>query len=234
MLCSLIALCAHLHTVIPEEAFLRKGRTVSIRYFYGHPFEHEVIAAKRPDRLYVVSPDGTKEDLLPAVKADGKGFRLTFTPKERGDHYLVLHAPPVVEDDLVYRESAKVILHVQSQRGWETSVLRDGLDIVPLTRPYGLYGGSVLRARVLWNGKPLARARVAVEKYNAAPPKELPEDPFITAVVLTDEAGTFIASLPEAGWWALTAEVAGLPERREGNELNVKHVLTFWLPVGRL
>ncbi len=233
MLCLLIALCAHFHTVIPEEAFLKKGRSVEVRYFYGHPFEHEVALTKRPDRLYVISPDGTTEDLLSALKEDGTGFRFTFTPAVRGDHYLVLRAPPAVEADVVYRESSKVILHVQSQRGWDRPVLREGLDIVPLTRPYGLYEHSVLRARVEWKGKPLAGARVEIEKYNAAPPKELPEDPFITSVVVTDEAGIFVASLPEAGWWSVTVTVKGAPERRGKRELPVKHVLTFWFPVGK-
>ena len=31
-----IVLCAHVHTVIPDKAFLRKGRPVAIRYMFCH------------------------------------------------------------------------------------------------------------------------------------------------------------------------------------------------------
>jgi cobalt/nickel transport protein len=231
MLVSIVALCVHMHTVIPDQAFLRKGRETGITYVYGHPFEHEIMTARRPASLVVAGPGGTVEDLLPRLEKAGPGYRVLFTPKERGDHYLILRAPPAVEDGAVHRAAAKVILHVQSQQGWNRAP-GAGLDIVPLIRPYGLAAGSVFRGRVLFNGEPVTGATVEVEKYNPAAPASLPDDAFITGVSVTDGAGTFVANLPEPGWWCVSATVARGTERHEGTELPVEHVLTFWFPVG--
>ena len=232
MLVSVLCLCAHMHTLIPEQAFLRKGRDVAIRYLYCHPFEHEVVTTEKPRELFVVSPRGTKEDLLPSLTKLKDGYRLRFTPKERGDHYLLVRAPvEKMANGGEYHRGAKLILHVQSQVGWDRP-LGAGLDIVPLTRPYGLRPGCPFRARVTWNGKPVSDCSVEVEKYNAAPPTDLPDDSFVTAVVKTDAAGLFVAHLPESGWWSVTAtvDVPGTPGTTAAPA--VKHVLSFWLPVG--
>lgn len=232
MVISLVVLCAHMHTLIPDQAFSRKGYPVGIRYVFCHPFEHDVHATKRPETLRVVAPDGTVEDLLPALVKDGEWFRFAYTPERRGDHYVLLTAPVAVEDGAAVRESAKLILHVQSQQGWERPVAGEGLDIVPLTRPYGIRPGSAFRGRVLWRGAPVGNCRLEVEMYNETPPKEVPADEFVTAAAVTDEAGIFVVSVPERGWWSVTATKEGETEARDGAQVPVTHRMTFWFSVG--
>jgi len=231
MLLAFVALCAHMHTLIPDHAFLRKGRLFSIRYLYCHPYEHELLTQKKPAELFVISPRGETEDLLPSLKEAKEGFTVAFRPMERGDYYLVLRAHPLVEEGTVIRASAKVVLHVQAQKGWDRRAGK-GLDIVPLTRPYGLRPGTAFRARVTWNGEPVAGVHVEIEKYNPAPPKELPDDAFVTGVVKTDKEGIFVATPTEPGWWSVTVRRPCGKETRAGKRLESEAVLTFWFPVG--
>ncbi|HAK97501.1 MAG TPA: hypothetical protein DCM87_21555 [Planctomycetes bacterium] len=222
------ALCAHMLILIPEQPSVRKDRPTRIEYFTGHPFEHEIQDAPGPEAFFAVAPGGAVEDLLPGVTRHGKKYACTFTPKERGDYYIVARAPVREEDGVRCRDSAKLVLHVQSQTGWETP-RGGGLDIVPLTRPYGLAAGGVFRGKAAWNGAPLAGARIEVERYNPAPPAALPPDEFITAVVKADEQGIFVAQCMTAGWWALAVHADAPPA---AGEAPVRHSLCFWLHAG--
>ncbi len=222
------ALCAHMQILIPEQPSVRKGQATRIEYFVGHPFEHEIQDAPRPEAFVAVSPAGAVEDLLPGLTKDGRKYACTFTPKERGDYYLVARAPVREEEGVRCHESVKLVLHVQSQTGWETP-RGGGLDIVPLTRPYGLAAGGVFRGKVVWNGAPVAGARIEVERYNPAPPAALPPDEFVTAVVKTDEQGIFVAHCATAGWWALAVHGDAPPAP---GEAPARHTLCFWIHAG--
>jgi cobalt/nickel transport protein len=238
MLFAYVVLAAHMHTVIPDPEPMRKGRAIAASYLFCHPFEHEVEATAPPAAAFVVGPDGARHDIAGTAEKAGETFRLSFTPPERGDYYLVVRAPDERlqgataggggRSSTVVRAAAKCILHVQSQVGWDRPLER-GLDIVPLTRPYGLRPGVAFRARVVLDGTPVAGCEVEIERYNAAPPKTLPPDEFVTAVVKTDAQGIFVATLPEAGWWGLAASVVAA-EGEAGSD--VKHVLVSWVPVG--
>jgi hypothetical protein len=46
---------------------------------------------------------------------------------------------------------------------------------------------------------------IEIEKYNAKPMKNLPPDELITFKAKADPHGFFVSTLPEAGWWGITA-----------------------------
>src|SRR5262245_61433834 len=196
---------AHFNMLLPQSASAKKGETVTLTYQWGHPFEHQLFDAPLPQSLIVVSPDGKKTDLTKnteAIKrpgADKKDVtvrRFSFTAAERGDYVFVLQTPPIWmdEEQEFFHDTVKAVLHVQAQKGWDASV-GQGFEVVPLTRPYGLQPGLVFQVQALLDGKPVPRALVEIERYNAAPPKQLPPDEQITRSVKTDPNGVATCTL---------------------------------------
>jgi uncharacterized GH25 family protein len=168
-------------------------------------------------------------------------YRLRFTPEQRGDYTLVLTTPPIwmEEDQEFLQDSVKVVLHVQAQNGWDRTAgpsRETGLELVPLTRPYGLQPGTVFQAQALAGaGKrptPLAGALVEVERYNRMPPRSLPPDEQITRTAKTDPNGVATCTLPEAGWWAITVQQRGQAQaEHDGKPFPVRRRATLWVYV---
>jgi uncharacterized GH25 family protein len=245
---------AHYNMLLPATAFGKKGEPVEITYQWGHPFEHQLFDAPKPERLEVRDPNGKKTDLtgsLEKVQVTDEGgkkvtaYRLRFTPIERGDYVFLLHTPPIwmEEEGEFYQDTVKVVLHVQAQKGWDSPV-RDVFEWEPLTRPYGLLPDSVYQARIRTSlqlkdergvGKgpelQLAGALVEVERYNEERPQVLPPDEFITRTTKTDPAGVVTTTLFEPGWWSLTTSgLAGMRDH-DGKPRPVRRRSTLWVHV---
>jgi uncharacterized GH25 family protein len=208
--------------LLPGAPSAKTGDAVTLTYQFGHPFEHQLFDTQAPQQLFVLAPDGTKTDLTAKLEkvavdgAEGKkvtAYRAAFTPEKRGDYLVVAVAAPVaVEGEkLPLQDLVKVIVHVQTQNGWDRRAGLKGAppEPSPLTRPYGLKAGMAFRAEVEEDGKdgptPLAGVPVEVERYNSVAPKELPPDEHITRTARTDRVGTATVTLTEPGWWAVTA-----------------------------
>ena len=175
---------AHFNMLFPESASVKRGEPVTLIYQWGHPFEHQLFDAPKPERLLVLAPDGKKTDLTKSLEkieketADKKkiaAYRLRFTPEQRGDYTFLLSTPPIwmKEDSEFLQDTVKVVLHVQTQKGWD-AWFDEKLELSPLTRPYGLQAGMVFQAQALREGKGLAGTHVEIERYNDKPPATLP------------------------------------------------------------
>jgi uncharacterized GH25 family protein len=245
---------AHFHMLLPEPASAQRGKPVTILFQWGHPFEHQLFDAPAPQSVVVLAPDGRRTDLtkslekitVPAGEKKAAAYRLRFTPEQRGDFVVVLNSRPVwmEEEKEFYQDTVKVILHVQSQQGWDAAAGQE-VEMVPLTRPYGLRPGMVFQAQALVRAegaipteaaavkqKPLAGVLVEVERFNPAPPKELPPDEQITRTVKTDPNGVATCTLTEPGWWCLTAQTDGGRLRHEGKPYPLRRRATLWVFVG--
>jgi cobalt/nickel transport protein len=235
---------AHFNMLLPQTASAKKGEAVTLTYQWGHPFEHQLFDAPHPQSLIVLAPDGKKTELTAKLekttrKAGAKevtAYQLRFTPEQRGDYVFVLQTPPIwmEEESEFLQDSVKVVLHVQAQKGWDNG---SGFEFVPLTRPYGLRPGMVfqarifarVRARVGYETRALANSLVEVERYNAAPPKELPPDEHITRTVKTDNNGVVTTTLTEPGWWCLTTVRAGGAQEKDGKTYPIRQRSTLWV-----
>ncbi len=218
---------AHFLITVPSRGggYGVRGQETSFWLLFGHPFEGILYDLKVP-RAYMINPSGQKESLsLVRIEvkdyASGKkrfGYRASYLPTRRGDYLLCVVSQPYLneEEGVVWQDHIKVPFHVQVEKGWEN---RCGftLEMVPLTRPYGLRVGQVLRGRVLLQGKPAAGVTIEVEKFNGfyIPDEKLPvdaygriNDPLITQTLVTDEEGYFVVGFPEAGWWVVNASVS--------------------------
>jgi cobalt/nickel transport protein len=230
---------AHYNMLLPEKAAGKKGEAVTVTYQWGHPFEHQLFDAPVPETLIVLTPDGKSLDLgktLEKQSAAGGEKKVTvyrgpFTPGQRGDYLLVLGTPPIwmEEDQEFLQDSVTTVLHVQAQTGWDRVAAGQPLQLVPLTRPYGLQPGLVFQAQALAAGKPLAGSLVEIEHYNPTPPKELPPDEQITRTAKTDPNGIVTCTLTEPGWWCLTVQRDGGKKERNGKSYPVRQRSTFWV-----
>jgi len=208
---------AHFPILTADPPATRKGVPLNIDVRYGHPFEGELQPLPAIEVLEVLTPGGVRLDLrrtakrLPLLGVAGQpisGLRLRYTPTERGDALVTLRTKPRRHGDAMERDHVKLILHCQTQNGWERRV-GGPVELLPLTRPYGLFRGIAFRAQLLRNGKPAANVAVEVEHLSASPPdpNRLPPEERITRVERTDPNGCFTTTLPETGWWVLGAEI---------------------------
>jgi cobalt/nickel transport protein len=243
---------AHYNMLLPSTAFAKKGEKVTFTYEWGHPFEHELFDAPRPQSLSVAKPNREVVSLMDNLEKDTVNlprggtavvYRVSFTPDERGDYLFVLQTEPIwlEEEEIFVQDTVKVILHVQAQKGWERTLPRP-MELKPLTRPYGLLPGVVFQAQA-WAFKetkgsekktpsPLGGIQVEIERYNSSPPREpLPADEFITRTTRTDPNGVVTTTLPEAGWWGLTAFRAAGTHERKGKKYELRQRSTLWVYV---
>jgi cobalt/nickel transport protein len=207
---------AHFNMLLPTTPSAKKGEEVVFTYQWGHPFEHELFDAPAPESVTVLGPDGKTKDLakalekvsIPAGDKKVTAYRFRFTPELRGDYIFLLQTPNIAIDgpDGEGREqvsdTVKVVLHVQSQKGWDAKS-EGKWELLPLTRPYGLEPGMAFQAQS--SIKEMPSAPVEVERYNATPPKDPPPDEHRTRTVKADPNGVVTATLTDPGWWAVTA-----------------------------
>jgi cobalt/nickel transport protein len=250
---------AHYQMLLPDKPALKKGETVTVVYQWGHPYEHQLFDAPKPTGFVVITPGGKRVELLTRLEAievpgeEGKkvkAWRVQYTPEERGDHVFVLHADAIFleEEEIFVQDTVKTVVHVEAQKGWDALMQLD-FEFEPLTRPYGLQPGLVFQARLqtllqakaeprLPGDPPPPGALVAasgfaieVERYHTSTPKELPPDEQITRVVKTDPVGVVTCTLPEGGWWGLTAIRPGGMRTHKDKAYPVKQRTTFWVHV---
>jgi cobalt/nickel transport protein len=198
---------AHFPILVPATPWAELEKETELTYAYGHPYEVERVPARRPIRFTVFTPGDASVDLLPGLPKDEKAdpWRARWTPKERGDHVVATTSPVGEHEGKKFQDFTKLVVHVPSvQGGWER-VIGDPLEVVPLTRPYGLEPCGSFRAEVLADGQPLAHCEVEVEYMNGTAPAKLPPEPFVTRVERTDRAGAFSTTLERAGWWIVCA-----------------------------
>jgi uncharacterized GH25 family protein len=234
---------AHFNMLLPQAHSVKRGEPVTFVYQWGHPFEHQLFDAPQPQSVSVRTPDGKQVDLSKALEkvtlitADKKkavGYRFRFTPEQRGDHVFHVATPPIwmEENEGFVQDTVQVVLHVVTQKGWDWAPPLE-LRMVPLTRPYGLQPGMVFQAQVLAGkeSKPIPGTLVEVERYNPAPPRELPPDEHITRTVRTDPNGVMTCTLTEPGWWSLTGEKDAGTLKRNDKAFPLKQRCTLWVHV---
>ncbi|MDX9739834.1 MAG: DUF4198 domain-containing protein [Gammaproteobacteria bacterium] len=210
------AASAHFQMIIPSDDMVQQGesRDLSLDLMFWHPYEGLGMSMVKPAQFGVVS-GGKKTDLLGALKAhrfedvEGakhEGFKATYAMKAPGDHIFYVEPKPYwepTEDAFIVHYTKVVVNGFGMEEGWDEPVgLRT--EIMPLTRPYGLYAGNVFQGVVLLDGEPAPGTEVEVEFF-AGGELEPEADPMITQVVKADSNGVFTYAMPRAGWWGFAA-----------------------------
>jgi cobalt/nickel transport protein len=208
-----IPLRGHFQMIIPGEDIVEEQSksTMTIDCRFCHPFEGEILNMAYPAEFGVIIRDGDKVDLrktLSEYKIEGlSAWHANYKMNQPGDHVFYIVPEPYWEpaEEIFIIHYTKVIVSGYGlESGWDAEV---GMktEIIPMTRPYGLYAGNIFQGMVLVDGKPAPFTEVEVEYYNKDGKYIAPAAPFITQVVKADANGVFSYAMPAAGWWAFAA-----------------------------
>ncbi|BAI79544.1 cobalt ABC transporter, substrate-binding protein [Deferribacter desulfuricans SSM1] len=229
---------AHFQVILPDNDIISSSKSskVKLKYLFMHPFEQNYMNMEKPiDAGFFLN--GKRYSILNnLVNVKIKSFnawKTDYRIKRPGDYIFFVIPKPYFEpaEEKFIQHITKVTVNAFGlQNGWDKPV---GLkaEIVPLTRPYGLWVGNCFRGIVLKDGKPVPNVDIEVELYNDKGVKA-PSDPFITQVIKTDKNGIFTYSFPFAGWWGFSALLEGdKPIKKDGKEYPVELGAVYWLKV---
>jgi len=235
---------AHFGAIIPTKDIVgvADNTAITLDVQFLHPFEQNFMPMAKP-KVFGVLHRGQKTDLLASlkerqVKGTGQGQAVTawqaiYKIKQPGDYTFYVEPEPyweAAEDSYIIHYTKVCVQALGMEQGWDEPV---GLktEIIPLTRPYGLWSGNIFTGKVLRDGKPLAGVRVEVEYLNNHDAMvKAPADPYIAQVVKTDSQGIFSYATPRAGWWGFAALSEDDKKiKRDGVDKAVEIGAVYWV-----
>ncbi|MCV6608120.1 MAG: DUF4198 domain-containing protein [Campylobacterales bacterium] len=236
---------AHFQMIYTPESALTKGKTIQFKHIFTHPFadEHTMDMAG-VESFYVVNK-GKKKDLKGTLKKitfkgnhnSGKGYQSKYKAKRVGDHLFVMTPKPYFEknENAYIQQITKMIVNVAgAPTDWDTEL---GLkaEIVPLTKPYGIWEHGSFTGIVKSKGKVVPYAEIEVEYLNRDVDMkrnkmgkdlvEAPQDAFVTMTIKANKDGEFTFAIPKAGWWGFCALGVGSDSSYKGKELSQDAVI---------
>ncbi|MBA3051542.1 MAG: DUF4198 domain-containing protein [Candidatus Omnitrophica bacterium] len=240
MLCStLICINAYAHfgMVIPSDDMVTKSdkKAISLRVQFIHPMEGAYMNMEKPLKFGVMSRGKTKDLLSTLKEKKVNGFSIwetDYAVRQPGDHIFYAEPRPYWEpsEDCFIIHYTKVIVNALGlEQGWDEEI---GLktEIVPLTRPYGLWTGNVFQGIVKVDGKAVPFAEIEVEYYNGRVEIKWPADPRITQLTKADANGVFTYAMPKAGWWGFAAlNEDSKKMKHEGVEKSIELGAVLWI-----
>ena len=230
---------AHFGMVIPSDSMVMQNdhKTVTFALSFSHPFEIIGMELEKP-KAFGVDISGVKTDLLSTLKSTkvmGKTAWMTdYAVKRPGVYVFYMEPKPYwepAEDCFIIHYTKTVVTAFGDDEGWDSEI---GLktEIVPLSKPYGLYTGNVFQGIVKLNGKPVANAAVEVEFFNQDKMAEAPTDYMVTQTVKADQNGVFTYGIPHDGWWGFAAlNTADYTIKHNGEDKDVELGAVIWVNV---
>ncbi|MBN1872030.1 MAG: DUF4198 domain-containing protein [Candidatus Omnitrophica bacterium] len=203
---------AHFGGVIPSVNIVTENdpKTIRVDLKFFHPMENEYMDMEKPVEFGVMHM-GEKEDLLKTLTGNSIGGRKCwqagYTIKRPGDYTFYVVPKPYwepAEDCFIVHYTKACVNALGLEQGWDAE-LGFETEIIPLTRPYGLWTGNVFSGIVKLKGEPVPYAEIEVEYYNVDGKIKSPSDPYVTQAIKADSKGVFSYAMPKAGWWAFAA-----------------------------
>ena len=228
---------SHFGMLIPSDSMVMQydSRTLTVVLSFSHPFEMVGMDLVKP-KVFTVRTDGKKHDLLGSLAETlimgHKSWKATYPVKRPGLYMFYMEPEPyweAAEDSFIIHYTKTVVTAFGDDEGWDGEI---GLktEIVPLSKPFGLYAGNVFQGIVKLNGKAVPFAEVEVEYYNKEKKYTAPTDYMTTQTIKADGNGVFTYAVPVAGWWgfaALNGAEYKLPYH--GDEKDVELGAVIWV-----
>ena len=203
---------AHFGMAIPSDNMIMQddSKKIDIQLSFSHPFEMIGMPLVKPESFFVIK-HGKKQDLkagLEEIKVmDHQAWKTGYTIKRPGAYIFVMEPVPYwepAEDCFIIHYTKTIVAAFGDDEGWDQEL---GLktEIIPLSKPFGLYRGNVFQGIVKLDGKKVPYAEVEVEFFNSDKKVQAPSDYMITQTIKADENGVFTYAAPAAGWWGFAA-----------------------------
>ena len=194
-----------------------------------HPFEQSGMTMEKP-KLYLNS---TKKSigLKETKKLEHKSWLADYKINMPGVYKFFVQPQPYfepAEEKFISHVPKLIISSFGLEDGWDEPI---GLkyEIIPMTKPFGLYSGNLFQGKVLHNGKPAVNVEVEVELYNEFGLKA-PSDAHVTQVVKTDDNGVFSFVINHKGWWGFAALIEeGELKYKDGKSYPVENGALIWV-----
>ena len=232
-----IPAAAHFGMVIPSDQMVMQGENTNINVdlMFWHPFEGLGMELVKPAKLAVVI-NGQETDLLGSLKSTKTKGHQTWTTsykvKRPGVYMFYMEPQPYwepAEDCYIVHYTKAVVTAFGDDEGWDKEI---GLktEIVPLSKPYGLYTGNAFQGIVKLDGKPVPYADVEIEYYNKDGKYSAPTDYMVTQTVKADSNGVFTYAAPKAGWWGFAAlNTSDTKKKHQGEEKDIELGAVLWV-----
>ncbi|MBT3368563.1 MAG: DUF4198 domain-containing protein [Nitrospina sp.] len=228
---------AHFGMVIPSDSMVMQGdsRDVVVTLSFSHPFEGVGMALEKP-KFFGVVANGKKQDLSGELKETmvmgHKAWAADYKVNRPGVYAFYMVPNPYwepAEDCYIVHYTKTIVTAFGDDEGWDEEI---GLktEIVPLSKPFGLYAGNVFQGIVKMDGKPIPFAEVEVEYYNENKKAAAPTDYMVTQTVKADKNGVFTYAVPRAGWWGFAAlNTSDKKMKIKGEEKEVELGAVIWV-----
>ena len=227
----------HFGMLIPSDTMVMQDddRTVTLTLSFSHPFEMKGMVLNKPKALNLLAA-GRKHNLLNTLKAtkvmDHSAWKAAYTVKRPGAYIYYMEPQPyweAAEDVFIIHYTKTVIAAFGDDEGWDEEI---GLktEIVPLSKPFGLYTGNVFQGIVKLDGRPVPSAVVEIEYYNQDKKVSAPTDYMVTQTIKSDPNGVFTYAAPAAGWWGFASlNTADFKLKNNGEEKEVELGAVIWV-----
>jgi cobalt/nickel transport protein len=228
---------AHFGMIIPSDSMIVQGdsKTVKLTLSFSHPFEGQGMELVKP-RVFGVRNNGKKQNLIEILqKTRVMGHSAWAAPykiKRPGIYVFYMEPQPyweAAEDIFIVHYTKTVVTAFGDDEGWDEEI---GLktEIIPLSKPFGLYAGNVFQGIVKFNGKAVPFAEVEVEYYNNGTQVKAPTAYMITQTIKADPNGVFTYAAPAAGWWGFAAlNPADYKLNHDGEPKDVELGAVIWV-----
>jgi len=228
---------AHFGMIIPSDSMVMQAesKTVELALSFSHPFAGQGMEMVKPKK-FTVQANGKKQDLLAGLTETRvmghTAWSAQYKIKRPGVYMFYMEPQPyweAAEDTFIVHYTKTVVAAFGDDEGWDQEV---GLktEIIPLSKPFGLYAGNVFQGIVKLNGKPVPFAEVEVEYFNKGVKIKAPTAYMITQTIKADQNGVFTYAAPAAGWWGFAAlNSADFKLKHDGQDKDVELGAVIWV-----
>ncbi|MBN2333020.1 MAG: DUF4198 domain-containing protein [Deltaproteobacteria bacterium] len=228
---------AHFGMVIPTDSMVMQEdfRTITLTLSFSHPFEGQGMELEMPKK-FTLATHGKTYDLTTTLTStkvwDHTAWKTDYQIKRPGIYQFCLEPQPYwepAEDCFIIHYTKTVVAAFGDDEGWDAEL---GLktEIVPLSKPFGLYTGNIFQGIVKMDGKPVPYAEVEIEFYNQDGKALAPSDYMVTQTIKADQNGVFTYAVPRAGWWGFAAlNTAAETLVHDGQEKAIELGAVIWV-----
>lgn len=229
---------AHFQVLIPSDDIVTASdsRSIELNIEFTHPMEQGPLMHMDKPAQFGVQVGDEKTDLIGTLKARAMGgktaYTCNYTLPGPGDYIFYLEPAPYwepAEQKMIVHYTKTIVDAFGADEGWDEPV-GFPVEIMPLTRPYGLWSGNLFRGVVMKDGRPVPNAEIEVEYWNTDG-VDIPSDPYVTQVIKADEQGVFSYAMPRAGWWSFAALIDGDKPMKnpDGKSVDVELGALIWV-----